>query len=147
MLEIILVHTLLQKKDSLQTKELTNKAVYFYCPIICFALGFYDGFFGPGTGSFFILLFHFILGMGLIYASATSKIFNLTTGVGSLIAFALNDKVLYTLAIPLAISNIAGNILGSKLAMKIGAPFIRKMLVVSLVILLASLVWKFLINS
>ena len=137
--------TLIPKKESQQIKELTNKAIYFYSPIICFVLGFYDGFFGPGTGSFFILLFYYILGMTLLYASATSKIFNLTTGVGSLIAFALNAKVLYVLGIPLAIANIAGNIIGSKLAMKIGAPFIRKMLIISLTILFASLAWKFII--
>jgi uncharacterized membrane protein YfcA len=139
--------TLVPKKESRRPRELTNRAIYFYSPIICFLLGIYDGFFGPGTGSFFILFFHCILGMDLIYASATAKIFNLTTGVGSLIVFALHGKVLYTLAIPLAVSNIAGNIIGSKLAMKIGAPFVTKILVISLTMLLASLTWKFIIFS
>ena len=145
LLPLGIIAALMPKKESHQTKELTNKVTYIYNPVICFTLGFYDGFFGPGTGSFFILFFHFFLGMGLIYASATAKIFNLTTSVGSLVAFALNNKVLYTLAIPLAISNIAGNIIGSKLAMKIGAPFIRKMLIISLTILLVSLAWKFIL--
>ena len=147
LLPLGILATLMPKKESAQAKELTDKAIYLYSPVICFALGFYDGFFGPGTGSFFIIFFNLLLGMGLLYASATAKIFNLTTGIGSFIAFALNGKVLYALGIPLALANIAGNIIGSRLAIQIGALFIRKMLILSLTILLASLAWKFIIST
>ena len=120
--------TLMPKKESIREQRLNHTSIYVYNPIICFVLGFYDGFFGPGTGSFFILAFHFILKIGLIHASATAKIFNLTTGLGSLVAFSLHGKVLYGLAIPLAIANITGNVIGTRLAMAIGPAFVRKTL-------------------
>ncbi len=135
--------TLFPKKELQQAKALTPKALYVYCPLVCLILGFYDGFVGPGTGSFFILAFHFIIGIGLVHASATAKVFNLTTGIGSLVAFAWHGDVLYMLGIPLAIANIAGNIIGSKLVIKIGPQVIRKILMVSLTILFISLAWKF----
>jgi len=139
--------TFISKNKTAEIKQLTKYSLYVYCPLICFCIGFYDGFFGPGTGSFFILAFHSLLGIGLIYASATAKLFNFASGVSSAIAFALQGKVLYFVAIPLAVSNIAGNVIGSKLAIKTGASFIRKILIVSLTILFISLIWKFFIGT
>ena len=80
--------------------------------------------------------------MDLVKASATSKVFNLATGVSSLIIFAIHAKVLYAIAIPITISNILGNIIGTKLAIKIGPDFVRKILIISMVILLATLIWN-----
>ncbi len=136
------VLTLLPKKTYVESKELGTKELYILGPLICFVLGFYDGFFGPGTGSFFILAFHFVLGMNLLNASATTKVFNFMTGIGSLVAFIMNGKVLFVLAIPLIISNILGNVIGSRLALRIGAPFIQKILLVSIALLFVTLLTR-----
>jgi uncharacterized membrane protein YfcA len=139
--------TLASGKETFHEQAPGFASVYVHTPIICFVLGLYDGFFGPGTGSFFILAFHFIVKIGLIHASATAKMCNLTTGLGSLIAFALHGKVLYALVVPLAAANIAGNIVGARLAMKIGPLFVRKILLGSLSILFLSLMWKFFLKG
>ncbi|WP_269461250.1 TSUP family transporter [Moritella yayanosii] len=65
-------------------------------------IGFYDGFFGPGTGSFLILVLHYLLKFDLVSASATSKLFNFSSNIGALIAFMLAGKLLYMLALPCA---------------------------------------------
>lgn len=135
--------TLIPKQSAKAVTELRSKDIWIFAPAICCVVGFYDGFFGPGTGSFFIIAFHFILRMSLVQASATAKIFNLATGAGGLIAFALQGKVLFGLAIPLAAANIAGNVIGSRMVIRIGAPFIRKVLIFSLFLLFSSLLWKF----
>ncbi len=110
---------------------------------ICAALGFYDGFFGPGSGAFYILSFHLILNLGLLHASATSKLFSLVTITASFLVFAWHGKVLYLLAIPISLANIAGNILGAKMAMRVGPGIVRKALAVSITLLFISLLWKF----
>lgn len=138
--------TLMPKKEIKTIKELATKDIYIYAPIVCLLIGFYDGFFGPGTGSFLIIAFHLILSMPLVQASATAKIFNLATGLGGLVAFSLHGKVLFLLAIPLAAANITGNIIGSRMVIKIGASFIRKVLLFSLALLFCSLFWKFFLS-
>lgn len=118
-------------------------ALYLVTPLICTTIGFYDGFFGPGTGSFLLLSLHFFLGLNLVKASGTTKVFNLASNVGSLVVFLISGKVLFIAAIPMALANMAGNILGSRLAVKRGPAIIRKMLLVSLSMLFATLVWRY----
>lgn len=139
--------TLIPKKETGRKKEITTLTLYLIVPAICAVIGFYDGFFGPGTGSFFILALYFIVGLGLVQASATAKIFNLASNFSSLCVFVLHGKVLYTLALPLAASNIAGNIIGSKMAIRIGSAFVRKMLIFSLTLLMISLICKFYLSD
>ncbi|MDR2503112.1 MAG: TSUP family transporter [Deltaproteobacteria bacterium] len=138
--------TLIPKKDR-GRKELTRAGLYVFTPLVCLLIGFYDGFFGPGTGSFFILALHLATGVGLLQASATAKIFNLATNLGSLAVFIFYGKVLFALGLPLALANIAGNLLGSRMAIKIGAGFVRRVLSVSLSLLFFSLLWKFYLGA
>ena len=126
-----------------QGSNTSPKKLAIATPITCLLIGFYDGFFGPGTGSFLLIALHLILGLGLVQASATAKPFNLASGVAAFVVFAFNGSVIYTLAIPLAIANIAGNILGSKLTLSNGAGFVRKILMVSLSILFITLIQKY----
>ncbi|MDL2317133.1 TSUP family transporter [Desulfovibrio sp. OttesenSCG-928-A18] len=118
-------------------------AIYVLTPLLCSAIGFYDGFFGPGAGSFMLISLHFVLGMSLIKASATAKCFNLASNVSSLVLFLLNGKVYFFFAVPMAIGNVSGNIVGSRMAMRVGAKLIRGMLLFSLVLLFATLVWRY----
>ncbi|MEJ5992446.1 TSUP family transporter [Ramlibacter sp. PS3R-8] len=93
--------------------------------IIGALLGFYDGFFGPGTGSFFVFLFVRVLGFDFLHASASAKLVNTATNLAALILFALKGHVWWHYAAALAVSNIAGSLLGTHLALKHGASFVR----------------------
>lgn len=115
--------------------------------MICFPIGFYDGFFGPGTGSFFITCFYLFLGIGLLHASATTKVFNFLSNLGALVLFLSEGKVIFLLGLPLALANIAGNVAGSRLAIKKGAKIVRAFLLISLSGLFASLVWQYFIKG
>ena len=88
-------------------------------------LGFYDGFFGPGTGSFFVFLFVRLLGYDFLNASAAAKLLNTATNLAALILFAIKGHVWWHYALALAVCNIAGSLLGTHLALKHGAGFVR----------------------
>ncbi|QUM83918.1 TSUP family transporter [Moritella sp. 28] len=146
MLPIGIVISFIPKKDHHQSDQTINaKIIYFGVPLAVLIIGFYDGFFGPGTGSFLILVLHYLLKFDLVSASATSKLFNFSSNIGALIAFMLAGKLLYMLAFPLVMMNLIGNHLGSASAMKLGPNFVRKTLSVSLMLLMASLGYKFIL--
>lgn len=88
-------------------------------------IGFYDGFFGPGTGTFLTLAFTWLCGMEGVTASGTSKPVNTASNLASLASFILNDKVLYSLALPAIVFSTLGGWVGSRLAVRRGAKFIR----------------------
>ncbi len=88
-------------------------------------IGFYDGFFGPATGTFLILLFTTFLGMDMVSASATAKPVNLFSNIASLATRIAAGNVLFALAIPAMCCSIAGGWLGARLALRRGAGFIR----------------------
>lgn len=89
------------------------------------ALGFYDGFFGPGTGSILIVLFAYVFGDSLTRASGNAKIVNLASNVGALALFALRGKVLWSIALPMAAANAAGAFVGARLAIRRGDRLVR----------------------
>lgn len=88
-------------------------------------LGFYDGFFGPGTGSFLILIFASLFGFEFLAASGSAKMINGATNLASVIYFVATGRVLYELAIPMAVCNVAGSVVGSHLAILKGSRFVR----------------------
>lgn len=148
LLPVGMLITLMPKKEKEQSgpAELVNGAKFWvFVPLVSFAVGGYDGFFGPGAGSFFILAFHWVLRMGLIEASATAKVFNLASNFGALVAFLWNGKVWFALGIPMALASMAGNWVGSKMAIKAGPAMVRKFLTVSMLMLLATLVYRYFI--
>jgi len=91
-------------------------------------LGFYDGFFGPGTGSFLLLGFVAIFGYDFLNASASAKTINLATNLAALIYFASSSNILYAVAIPMAVCNVLGSIVGTRLAILKGNSFVRRLL-------------------
>ena len=107
------------------------------------AIGFYDGFFGPGTGSFFTSSLVGLRGMGLTRATALTKLFNLTSNVASVIVFAIGGKVLWLLGLCMAVGAMAGGWAGSHSAMRFGARLIRPLLVVLSLGLTARLMWGY----
>lgn len=100
-------------------------------------IGFYDGFFGPGTGSFLVFLFVRIFGFDFLAASAVAKIVNVACNFAALVWFGYSGHLIWQLGLMMALCQIAGSILGSKLAMRHGSGFVRKLflLVVSILIL------------
>lgn len=106
-------------------------------------IGFYDGFFGPGTGAFFTASLVALRGHGLTRAAALAKLFNLTSNLASLLAFALGGSVLWLLGACMATGAVAGGWLGSHMAIRFGARIIRPLLVTISLALTARLLWGY----
>ena len=105
------------------------------------SIGFYDGFFGPGTGSFLIFLFIRLLGMDFLRASVSAKILNVATNLAALVFFVGNVELMWKLAAIMAVCNLAGSILGSRMALKHGTGFVRKMFLGVVLVLIARLAY------
>jgi uncharacterized membrane protein YfcA len=101
------------------------------------AIGFYDGFFGPGTGSFLLFLFVRIFGFDFLSASAAAKVVNVGSNLSALIWFGYSGHLIWQLGALLAVCQIGGSLIGTKLALKHGTGFVRKLFlgVVSVLIL------------
>lgn len=94
------------------------------------AIGFYDGFFGPGTGSFLIFLFVRFFGFDFLSASAAAKIVNVACNVSALILLGMTGHLIWQLGLMMAVCQIAGSVIGTRLAMKHGSAFVRKLFLV-----------------
>ncbi len=108
------------------------------------SIGFYDGFFGPGTGSFLIFLFVRFFHFDFLRASACAKVVNLATNLAALAFFLPAGLVLYGIAIPMGLANIAGAQVGTRLALKGGNLWVRRLFLLLALILLSKLVWDLL---
>ena len=113
-----------------------NREVVIACAI-GLTIGAYDGFFGPGTGSFFIFMFVRLLGYDFLNASASAKLMNLASNSSALVLFAIKGHIWWHYALVLAVCNVIGSVAGTHLALKHGAGFVRGIfiLVVSALIL------------
>jgi uncharacterized membrane protein YfcA len=94
--------------------------------LIAFAIGAYDGFFGPGTGTFLIVAFVAVLGDELTKATAEAKVVNFASNLAAVALFASRGIVLWTVALPMAAAQFAGGLLGAQLAVRGGGPLIRR---------------------
>ena len=94
------------------------------------AIGFYDGIFGPGTGSFFMLALVSLFGVGLIEATGRTKLFNFTSNIAALLMFVLAGKIFWTLGLVMGVAQFVGAQIGSHLAIKNGGKIIRPLLVI-----------------
>ncbi|MCJ1898811.1 MULTISPECIES: TSUP family transporter [Paracoccus] len=107
-------------------------------------VAFYDGLVGPGTGSFFMLGFVMLAGYGILKATAHTKLLNFASNLGGLVAFAAVGKPLWLVGAVMAVAQIAGALLGARLAMRIGARVIKPLLVATSTLLALRLVWQLL---
>lgn len=103
------------------------------------AIGFYDGFFGPGTGSFLTTALVALFGMGLVSATAHTKFLNLASNIAALITLVIGGHVLWAIGLLMAVSSIVGGQVGAHLALRIGGKVIRPLLVVMALALTAKL--------
>lgn len=135
---LIMVYTFFKKDlGKIKSKSLSFKKQLIFGSLIGTIVGFYDGFFGPGTGSFLVLGFVVIMGFEFIEASAYSKVINCMTNLAALLVFVKQGSYIIELAIIMAICNVLGSIMGTRLALKRGNGFIRIifMVIVSIMIL------------
>ena len=134
----VLVYTLAKKELGRHHKPRhEGRAEVLIASLIGALIGFYDGFFGPGTGSFFVFLFVRLLGYDFLNASASAKLLNLASNAAALLLFTLKGHVWWHFAIPLAVANVLGSMLGTWMALRHGTGFVRTIFigVVSLLIL------------
>lgn len=125
-LVVMLVYTYVKKDlGHAPTKQLSPTKQAIYGSLLALLVGFYDGFFGPGTGSFFVLGFVLILGFEFIRASAYAKAINVVTNLSALIVFVSAGHFILPLAILMAICNMLGNVSGTRMAFKRGNGFVR----------------------
>ena len=89
-------------------------------------IGFYDGIFGPGTGSFLMLILVASLGYAFITASAIAKVVNVSTNIGAILVFGIHGAVLWQLGLLLGVANVTGAVIGSRLAIRGGSNLVRK---------------------
>ena len=124
--------------------ELGEKKLLALSGVIGLAVGTYDGFFGPGAGTFLILAFTSICKFDLLTASGNTKMANSASNIASLVTFALAGKVMWSVGIPAALCGIAGNYVGSDLALRNSTKIIRPMFFVVLTLLVARLLYSLL---
>lgn len=142
MLSLVAIYTLFKKDIGHKNnfKGLNQKKIITGC-IIGFVIGFYDGFFGPGTGSFLLFSFIHFFGFNFTVGTANARVLNFVSNITSLILFAINGKIIYSIGIPVGISMVLGARIGSKIAIKQGAKVIKPLFItMSLLIVIKLLI-------
>ena len=102
-----------------------------------FVIGFYDGIFGPGTGSFLLFILVGVVGYAFLKASATAKLVNIATNLAAILTFSFTGHIWWKVGFILAIANVTGSIFGARLAIKGGSPLVRKVFLTMTFLLIA----------
>ena len=115
--------------------------------ILALFMGVYDGFYGPGTGTFLMLLLVCVARLRMERAVGTTKVINLSTNLASLSVFIVHGQVLFPLALVAAVFGIAGNYIGAKYFTKRGAGFVKPLIIVVLSIFFVKLCWELFVSN
>lgn len=110
--------------------------------LLALMMGVYDGFYGPGTGTFLMLMLVGVAHISLEQAVGTTKVINLSTNLASLSVYLVHGKVLFPLALVAAVFGIAGNFIGARYFTRKGAGFVKSLIVVVLAIFFVKLCWE-----
>jgi len=119
----------------------TNKKRLVIVALIGLLIGFYDGIFGPGTGTFLVFFLVSGIGYAFLKASGTAKLVNISTNAGAILSFQLTGHIWWKLGLLLAFANVTGAIIGSRLAIKGGSPLVRKVFLAVTFLLIARVAW------
>ena len=123
---VVAIYTIVKKNfGQYEAKEHSEQKELWFAIGISLVIGFYDGFIGPGAGSFLILTMITFLGFDFLKASAHAKLVNLATNLGSIVLFTIKGKIIWIVAFPMAVCNALGGILGARMAIARGNRFIR----------------------
>lgn len=147
LLVIVLAYTVWRKDlGALHAPRLSARGTLF-AGLGCGGLiGFYDGFFGPGTGSFLLFAFVGVFGFSFLAASASAKLVNLATNLAALAYFIDAGYIRYDLAVPMALCNVAGSVIGARLALRHGSGFVRVFFIVVVLMLMTRFAWDIVIG-
>jgi uncharacterized membrane protein YfcA len=139
----VAIYTIVKKDFGAEDKfkGLTKLNIFYGC-LFAFGLGFYDGFFGPGTGSFLIFLFISVFGFDFTVSAGNGKILNFVSNITSLVLFALSGNIMYAAGIPMALFMILGARVGTKIAINNGAKVIKPIFVTIALALTAKLLYQ-----
>jgi len=133
---------LLRSRIHARTKPLSHPRLALLA--VSFALGLYDGFFGPGTGSLLIVAFVTFFGDSPLRASGNAKVVNLASNLAAFATFTLHGAVLWHISLPMALSNVAGARLGARLALRQGDGFVRVIVTIVVLAVVAKIVFDML---
>ena len=123
---VVLIYTVLKKElGRTHAPHYSGAKEAYVAAALGAVIGFYDGFFGPGTGSFLVFLFVRLLGYDFLSASASAKLINTATNIAALILFAAKGHVWWHFVVVMAMANVVGSLLGTRLALKHGTGFVR----------------------
>ena len=117
-----------------------NKRTFAAAVLCSFFIGGYDGFYGPGTGTFLIIAFTVIAGLSMKSANGQAKVINLTTNITSLIVFFINGQVVIPIGIAACVCNMAGGYLGARVALKNGSKIVKPIIISVLLLLLLKII-------
>lgn len=136
-LPLIAVYVLRGKRIKEHTDEtdISRKKVYLIACMASLIIGAYDGFYGPGTGSFLILIYTGLAKMDIKIASGNTKLVNLSSNIAALVTFLMNGKIIFLLGIIAAVFSIVGNYIGAGLVIKNGQKVIRPIILFVLALL------------
>ena len=142
LLVIVAIYTFLKKEFGLHhAPKLNAFKTAIYSALTGALLGFYDGFFGPGTGSFLIMIFIGLFGFNFLIASASAKLVNCATNISALSYFVITGQINYPLAISVAIFNMTGSFIGAKMAIKQGSSFVRTFFLIIVMCMILKFGW------
>jgi uncharacterized membrane protein YfcA len=119
----------------------THKKRLAIVALIGLLIGFYDGIFGPGTGTFLVFFLVSGIGYAFIKASGTAKLVNISTNAGAILSFQFTGHIWWQLGLLLAFANVTGAIIGSRLAIKGGSPLVRKVFLAVTFLLITRVAW------
>lgn len=143
MLALVLVYTILKKDwGSVEVVQQHSKQKLLIFVAVIFLIGFYDGFLGPGTGSFLIFAF-LTMGHDFLKAAGNAKLLNFGSNLAALIMFAFLGQINFAYGIPMAFAQIFGAIAGSRFAIKQGSSYVRILFIIVTVVLLAKNTYDF----
>ena len=135
-------YTFLRKDfGSIHKPQHSGRSELVFALIVGGGIGFYDGFFGPGAGSFLIFLFIRFFGFDFLHASAASKVVNVATNLAAIGYFLPNGFYIPLAALVMAIFNVLGSVIGTHLALRHGSGFVRKVFLIVVSALIVKFAW------
>ncbi|MGK5511695.1 sulfite exporter TauE/SafE family protein [Brevibacillus formosus] len=148
MMALIFVYTLFNKRFGQDSnyKGLTKFTLSIGIPFT-FLIGFYDGFFGPGTGSFFVFLMVLLFGYDFVIAAGNGRILNLASNISALFVFTMEGKVVFMTGLIMGIAMLLGANLGAKMAIKTGVRYVRPLFLVVSITLIVKMVYELIFTA